>query len=113
MLDRGFSLLKRRWLRRVRVRAAVLVSVGVLTGAAAPGAVAGPHDGVRAETFMLPLGAPLPSVGQLAEPDVRSRLADQSRQMAAARTALETVGPAASYGTKAATPAAAPAPAAG
>lgn len=95
------------------MRVAVLVSVGVLTGAAAPGAVAGPDGRLRTETFMLSLGAPLSSIEELAEPDVRSRLADQSRELAGTRTALETVGPAAGYGTEAAASAIAPAAVAG
>ncbi|MEU1036917.1 hypothetical protein ABZ402_51820 [Streptomyces mirabilis] len=81
-----------------------------MTGAAAPGAVAGPEDGVRAQTFMLPLGAPVLGLKELREGEVRSRLAAESRQLAAAGTALETVGPAAGYGRRAVTPAAAPAP---
>jgi hypothetical protein len=72
--------------------------------------VAGPEDGVRAQTFMLPLGAPVPGLKELGEGEVRSRLAAESRRLAAAGTALETVGPAAGYGGRAVTSAAAPAP---
>ncbi|MFD6995582.1 hypothetical protein ACFWA5_04695 [Streptomyces mirabilis] len=48
-----------------------------------------------AQTFMLSLGAPVLGLKGLREGEVRGRLAAESRQVAAAGTALETVGPAA------------------
>ncbi|MFF8947107.1 hypothetical protein ACF1A5_33580 [Streptomyces sp. NPDC014864] len=56
------------------------------------------------------MGVPLPSLEQLREPQFRSLLADQTAQLAAGRTALETVGPAAAYGRRAQVPAVVPAP---
>ncbi|GAA2644148.1 hypothetical protein [Streptomyces vastus] len=92
------------------MRAAVLLAVGVLTQAAAPGAAAGPEDEVRAQTFMLPPGAPVPGLEELRSGEARGRLAAESGQLTGGSTALETVGPAAGYGRQAVTPSATVAP---
>ncbi|MFI8242592.1 hypothetical protein ACIF83_36000 [Streptomyces sp. NPDC085866] len=84
--------------------------MGVLTGAAAPGAAAIPGEGLHAQTLMLPMSTPVPTLKQLSDPATRTQLGEQSRRLAAGQTALETVGPAAKFGTRMSVPASVPKP---
>ncbi|MFJ5064583.1 NucA/NucB deoxyribonuclease domain-containing protein [Streptomyces nigra] len=85
------------WFRRRAAQVTAVILPAALLTVAPSAATAADAGELRVETYVLPLGAPKPSLEELQNGDGTARLRQLAAAEPAAQLALETVGPASSY----------------
>ena len=85
------------WFRRRAAQVTAVMLPAALLTVAPSAATAADAGELRVETYVLPLGAPKPSLEELQNGDGTARLRQLAAAEPAAQLALETVGPASSY----------------